>query len=136
MGHVYATVTLTNYREALQARLGQFDPAQVHTLTTEALIDTGATHCVIPLALAERLALVLLSEIPVAYANGTHEAVPESEVVTIGLMGREAKKPMLVMGCQVLLGVTVLEEMDLVADTVRGQLMPNLGTRDQPLFRV
>ena len=136
MGHVYTTVTLTNYREAILARLGQFDPAQVHTLTTEALIDTGATHCVIPLALAEQLGLVLLSETPVAYANGTQEAVPESEVVSIGLMGREAKKPMLVMGEQVLLGVTVLEEMDLVADTARGLLLPNLGTHDQPLFRV
>jgi clan AA aspartic protease len=136
MGHVYTTVTLTNYREALLARLGQFDPARVHTLTTEALIDTGATHCVIPLALAEQLGLVLLSTTPVAYANGAHEAVPESEVVTIGLLGREAKKPMLVMGEQVLLGVTVLEEMDLVVDTVRGVLLPNLGTHDHPLFRV
>lgn len=33
-------------------------------------------------------------------------------------------------------GALVLEGLDLAVDCLRGQLMPTLGTRDQPLFRV
>ena len=41
MGQVHVQVTLTNYREAVLARLGQLDPTQVHRYETEALVDTG-----------------------------------------------------------------------------------------------
>ncbi|HEY5868781.1 MAG TPA: hypothetical protein VI542_25010 [Candidatus Tectomicrobia bacterium] len=40
------------------------------------------------------------------------------------------------MGDTVLLGAIVLEGLDRAVDCLRGQLLPNLGTRDQPLFRV
>ena len=42
----------------------------------------------------------------------------------------------MIMGTHVLLGVTVLEKLDLVVDTLRGRLIPNAGTIDQPVFRV
>src|SRR5262245_3151288 len=48
VGQVQVQVTLTNYREAVLARLGQFDANQVHRYETEALIDTGAVQSVIP----------------------------------------------------------------------------------------
>ena len=42
----------------------------------------------------------------------------------------------MIMGTHVLLGVTVLEKLDLVVDTLRLRLIPNQGTIDQPVFRV
>jgi hypothetical protein len=39
-------------------------------------------------------------------------------------------------GEHVLLGVTVLEELDLIVDCQRNQLVPYQGTQDQPVFRV
>ena len=42
LGQVHVRVILTNYREAVLARLGQFDPSQVHRYETEALVDAGA----------------------------------------------------------------------------------------------
>jgi hypothetical protein len=42
----------------------------------------------------------------------------------------------MIMGTHVLLGVTVLEKLDLVVDTLRQRLVPNQGTIDQPVFRV
>ena len=42
----------------------------------------------------------------------------------------------MVLGEHVLLGVTVLEELDFAVDPVRQQLIPNQGTWDQPVFRV
>ena len=41
MGQVHVRVTLTNYREALLAHLGQLPADQVHHYETEALVDTG-----------------------------------------------------------------------------------------------
>ena len=57
MGQVHVQVLLTNHREAVMARLGQFDVSRVHRYATEALIDTGAVRSTLPAAVAERLAL-------------------------------------------------------------------------------
>ncbi len=54
MGPEPVRVTLTTYREAILARLGQLPANQVHHYETEALVDTGAMQCVIPPAVAER----------------------------------------------------------------------------------
>jgi len=68
MGQVPVPVTLTNYREAVLARLGQFDVSQVHRYETEALIDTGAVQSVIPSAVADRLGLMRLRCTDAQYA--------------------------------------------------------------------
>jgi hypothetical protein len=41
-----------------------------------------------------------------------------------------------VLGEQILLGVIVLEELDLRVDCNRNRLVPYQGTWDQPVFRV
>ena len=136
MGQVHVQVILTNYREAVLARLGQLDASQVHRYETEALIDTGATRSVLPPAVAERLDLIRLDHIEAQYANGTFEEVDLSEVFTIELLGRRANEDAMIMGAHILLGVTVLEKLDLMVDCNRHRLIPYQGTFDQPVFRV
>jgi clan AA aspartic protease len=136
MGQVHVQVILTNYREAVLARLGQLDASQVHRYETEALIDTGATRSVLPPAVAERLGLMRLDHIEAQYANGTFEEVDLSEVFTIELLGRRANEDAMIMGAHILLGVTVLEKLDLMVDCNRNRLVPYQGTFDQPVFRV
>lgn len=136
MGQVHVQVTLTNYREAVLARLGQLPAEQVHRCETEALIDTGAVQSVLPLALAEQLGLLHLDQTVAQMADGTTTAVDISEVFTIEIMGRRTHEDAMLMGTHVLLGVTVLEKLDLAVDTKRQRLLPNLGTLDQPMFRV
>ena len=136
MGQVHVQVILTNYREAVLARLGQLDASQVHRYETEALIDTGATRSVLPPAVAERLGLIRLDHIEAQYANGTCEEVDLSEVFTIELLGRRANEDAMIMGAHILLGVTVLEKLDLMVDCNRHRLIPYQGTFDQPVFRV
>ena len=136
MGQVHVQVILTNYREAVLARLGQLDASQVHRYETEALIDTGATRSVLPPAVAERLGLIRLDHIEAQYANGTFEEVDLSEVFTIELLGRRANEDAMIMGAHILLGVTVLEKLDLMVDCNRHRLVPYQGTFDQPVFRV
>ena len=136
MGQVHVQVVLTNYREEVLARLGQLPAEQVHRYETEALIDTGAFQSVLPPSVADRLGLLRLGHTVAQMANGTTEEVDTSEVFTVEIMGRQMHEDAMIMGTHVLLGVTVLEKLDLVVDTLRQRLMPNQGTIDQPVFRV
>ena len=136
MGQVHVQVVLTNYREAVLARLGQFDVSQVHRYETEALIDTGAVQSVIPSAVADRLGLMRLRRTDAQYADGRIEEVDLAEVVIIEMLGRQIEITPMVLGEHVLLGAMVLEGLDLMVDCHSNRLVPSQGTWDQPVFRV
>jgi clan AA aspartic protease len=136
MGQVHVQVVLTNYREAVLARLGQLDVSQVHRYETEALIDTGAVQSVIPSAVADRLGLMRLRHTDAQYADGRIEEVDLAEVVIIEMLGRQIEITPMVLGEHVLLGVMVLEGLDLMVDCHNNRLVPSQGTWDQPVFRV
>ena len=136
MGQVHVQVVLTNYREAVLARLGQFDVSQVHRYETEALIDTGAVQSVIPSAVADRLGLMRLRHTDAQYADGRIEEVDLAEVVIIEMLGRQIEITPMVLGEHVLLGVMVLEGLDLMVDCHSNRLVPSQGTWDQPVFRI
>lgn len=135
MGQLHVQVTLHNMRKLVMARLGHLDIAHVHTVETEALVDTGAMHLVVPPAMADQLGLLRLRTQAVAMADGRDGVYDQTEAVTIALMGRSFDVSALVMGHTVLLGAIVLEGLDLAVDPVRHRLMPNLGTWERPLFR-
>jgi clan AA aspartic protease len=135
MGQLHAQVTLHNMRELVMARLGHLESTQVHTVETEALVDTGALHLVVPDTLAAQLGLLRLRTQAVAMADGRDGVYDQTEAVTIALLGRSFDVSALVMGHTVLLGAIVLEGLDLAVDPTRQRLMPNLGTWEQPLFR-
>ncbi len=136
MGQVHVQVTLINYREAVLARLGQLEASQVHRYETEALIDTGAVQSVVPAAVADRLGLMRLRRTDAKYADGRVEEVDLAEVVTVEMLGRQIEITPMVLGEHVLLGVMVLEGLDLMVDCHRNRLVPSQGTWDQPVFRI
>jgi len=136
MGQVHIRVMLTNHREEVMARLGQLTPDQVHRHETEALIDTGAVQSALPAAIANRLGLFRLKRTDAQYADGRVEEVDVTEAVTVEILGRETVITPMVLGEQILLGVLVLEGLDLMVDTLRQRLVPYQGTTDQPVFRI
>jgi clan AA aspartic protease len=136
MGQVHVQVILTNHREVVMARLGQLDASRVHRYETEALIDTGAVRSAIPAAVAERLGLFRLRKTEAKYADGRVEEVDMTEAVTVEILGRETEMAPMILGEQILLGVIVLEGLDLMVDCNRNRLVPYQGTWDQPVFRV
>jgi clan AA aspartic protease len=136
MGQVHVQVTLINYREEVLTRLGQLDASQVHRYETEALIDTGAVRSVIPPAVADRLGLLRLDRTEAKYANNAVEEVDVTEVFTVEIFGRRTRTTAMVLGEHILLGVMVLEDLDLMVDCHRNRLVPYQGTWDQPVFRV
>jgi len=136
MGQVHVRVVLTNHREAVMAQFGQLDAHRVHHYETEALIHTGATRSVIPSAVADRLGLFRIRRTDAQYADSRVEEVDVTEAVMVEILGRETAILPMVLGEHVLFGVTVLEELDLMVDCKRHQLVPYQGTPDQPVFRV
>jgi clan AA aspartic protease len=139
MGQVKLPVTLRNTRDVVMARLGHLAPELVHTIEVEALIDTGTLRSVVPPAIADALGLVRLRRTAAQMADGRWGETEMTEPVEIELLvgvPRIATVPVLVMGDHVLLGAIVLEETDLAVDCTRGRLVPNVGTWEQPVFRV
>ena len=136
MGQVHVRVILTNHREEVMARLGQLAPEQVHRYETEALINTGAVRAAIPVTVAERLGLFRLRKTDTKYTDRRVEEVDVTEAVTVEILGRETEMNPMILGEQILLGVLVLEGLDLMVDCNRNRLVPYQGTWDQPVFRV
>jgi predicted aspartyl protease len=99
-------------------------------------MDTGATRSVLPPFVAERLGLIRLSRTEARYANGLLEEVDVTEPFLVEILGRETSDDAMVLGEDVLLGVTILEKLDLLVDCTRQRLMPNPAHPDQPVFRV
>jgi len=138
MSQLSVPVILRNAREYVLARHGHLDLAAVHTYETpHALIDTGALHVVLPRLVAEQLGLLLMGWTETTrMANGLFYDADVTEGVYVEIMHRQTLVHALVMGDTVLIGALVLEGIDLAVDCKRGQLLPNLGTWDQPVFRV
>jgi predicted aspartyl protease len=137
VGQLYVPVTLRNAREYVLARHGHLAADQVHTYESpHALVDTGALHVVLPPHVAEQLGLLLMGYTGAAMADGRLVQGEMSEPVTIELLRRQISINALIMGETILLGALVLEGLDRAVDCARGQLMPDLGTWDQPVFRV
>jgi len=136
VGQVKTEITLRKARDVVMARLGHLPPEQVHTYTTQGLIDTGATRSVLPPFVAEQLGLLRLSRTEARYAHGLLEEVDVTEPFLVEILGRETSDDAMVLGEDVLLGVTILEKLDLLVDCTRQRLIPNPAHPDQPVFRV
>lgn len=136
MGQVKIEITIRNARDVVMARLGHLPTGQIHTYTAQALIDTGATRAVLPPFVAEQLGLIRLSRTAARYAHGLLEEVDVTEPFLVAILGRETSDDAMVLGEDVLLGVTILAKLDLLVDCARQRLMPNPAHPDQPVFRV
>ncbi len=136
MGLVHAAVRLTNAREAVLARLGHLPAEQVHSYDTEALVDTGAMWVVLPPFVADQLGLIRMGRTVAQYVSGQSEEVDTTEPFFVEMLGRQMTTSAMVVGQHVLLGVIVLEQLDLLVDPHRQRVIPNPAHPDQPVFRV
>ncbi|HEU0008616.1 MAG TPA: aspartyl protease family protein [Verrucomicrobiae bacterium] len=125
MGEVRVKVRLTNAVDEGNARRGAIKPEQVRSAEVEAMVDTGAIQCVIPLELKEQLGLASAFRKRVRDADGRSEEVDVAEPIRIELEGRPVYEGCLVLGDEVLIGQTALESTDLFVDCVGGRLVPN-----------
>jgi clan AA aspartic protease len=116
--------------------MGHLPATQVHTYETEALVDTGATRSVLSPFVVDQLGLMRIGHTEAQYADGRLEEVDTTEPFYVEILGRQMGTTAMVLGQQVLLGVTILEELDLLVDSRQERLIPNPAHPDQPTFRV
>jgi clan AA aspartic protease len=114
MGLVYATIRLSNPREAaLQA------------LEVDARVDTGAVTLCIPEHISVQLKLSAIEQREVITADGSVHLVPYVGPIQVTFENRTCFTGALVFGDTVLMGAVPLEDMDLVIQPREHKLSVN-----------
>lgn len=116
MGEVRVQVKLINATDERLVNRGLLNPNLLRVYETQALVDTGATRTVIPMKIVQLLGLRISGQQKAKYADARQETVGLTSSVTIQMEGLEATQTTLVAGDEVLIGQTVLEELNLLVD--------------------
>jgi predicted aspartyl protease len=117
MGIVYAEITLKNAYDVAKARDGTIPEKEIHTVTTKALVDTGAATLIINEETCQKLGLTITGLRRATLADGAEASYRVTEPVDIHWKDR-------LTSCRsiVLPGDIPLEDLDLIVDPVRQEL--------------
>jgi clan AA aspartic protease len=136
MGEIRVDVQLTNAIDEGNARRGSISQDDVRRCHADAMVDTGAVRAAIPASVIEQLGIQVRGERVAEYADGRTEVVGVTEPIIFEIMGRDTMEEALVLGNEVLIGQTILEKLDLLADCARQRLIPNPKHPEQPVSKV
>jgi clan AA aspartic protease len=125
MGTVYSDIILKKALDVGKAREGIIPEQEVRAATVRALVDTGASTLVINEEIREKLGLVVEGMRRATLADGASAPYQVTEPVKIYWGKRETTcQPIVIPGAkEVLLGAIPLEDMDLIVDPQRQQLV-------------
>jgi clan AA aspartic protease len=136
MGEIRVKVLLTNAADEMANRRRKLKKSAIRRFEADALVDTGAVRSVIPPHVMEALGVMSRGNRVAEYADGRKESVAVTESIIFEVMGRDTLEEALVLGDEVLIGQTVLEKLDLLADCANRRLIPNPAHPDQPVTKV
>jgi len=136
MGEIRVKVRLTNAVDEALMRDGKLPRDQVRSYDADAMVDTGAVRTVIPAEVMQRLGMGTHGLRVAEYADGRKDTVELTGPLIVDIFGRETFDDALVLGDEVLIGQTVLEKLDLWADSTGKRLVPNPAHPDQPVTKV
>jgi clan AA aspartic protease len=136
MGTVYAELILKNAVDVGSAWRGYITEKEVHQVAVRALVDTGAGTLVIGDDICQKLGLSIKGLRGVTLAGGEHVVGKITEPVEIHWNERFSTFLALVLPGEheVLLGAIPLEDMDLIVDPKRQELIGAHG--DEVITRV
>ena len=138
MGYVQATIELTNGWELENARRGLIDKDEVRTMDILVLVDTGSMNLCINEVVREALQLPLMDRKRSVLANG---CVIECDIAG-PIYVRFKNRNCLILATvlpgdnECLLGAIPLEEMDIMVDPKRGELVVNPAHPDYSIHRI
>jgi predicted aspartyl protease len=127
MGRFAVEIEIANNRDVENSLGGHLDPGKVRRATIRAVVDSGATRLVLPLAVVKELGLPLKeNKIKVRYADGRRGLRSEAGAVHLRLQGREDVFSAVVEPKRdtALLGAIVLEDLDFLVDCTKLRLVP------------
>lgn len=136
MGEIRVKVLLTNSTDEALHRRRKLKKADIRRFEADALVDTGAVRSVIPVHVMEKLGILARGQRVAEFADGRKETVGVTEPIIFDILGRDTLEEALVLGDEVLIGQTVLEKLDLLADCANRRLVPNPAHPDQPVTKV
>lgn len=136
MGEIRVKVRLTNAIDEGLVRRGQLTAVQVRTSEVDAVVDAGAVRCVVPPQVVQQLGLEIRGQRVAEYADGRKESVGVTEPLIVEILHRDTLEDALILGDEVLIGQTVLEKLDLLADCANQRLIPNPAHPNQPVTKV
>ena len=133
MGTIHAEITLKNVKDEAIAQAGHIKSEDIRTATVTAVVDTGAMSLVITEELRQKLGLGVVGEKVAKIANGQRVSCKRTDAVEVKWKNRETVIQALVIpGAQkVLLGVILLEAMDLMVNPVTQELIGVHGDTEE-----
>ena len=136
MGNVYAEITVKNSADVTNAGRGIISDKDVRSLATTALVDTGAATLVINEDMCQKLGLSIEETRTAGLAGGQTAVCKITEPVRIIWNDRHTvcRAWVLPDEDETLLGVIPLEDMDLIIDPKRNELIGAHG--DVPMGRI
>lgn len=136
MGEIRVKVILTNSADEMAHRRRKLKKSAIRRFEANALVDTGAVRSVIPIHVMEKLGVLERGKRVAEYADGRKDTVGITEPIIFDIFGRDTLEEALVLGDDVLIGLTVLNKLDLLADCANRRLVPNPAHPDQPVSKV
>jgi clan AA aspartic protease len=132
MGLVYAGIELISGDDLILARRGYLSPEQVKRLHVTALVDTGAYMLAVNEAIRSQLDLPKVDEQLAELADGTRVRLDIVGPVEIRFENRRANVDAMVLPgeSEVLLGAIPMEDLDVLVDPKRQQLVVNPESPD------
>jgi clan AA aspartic protease len=126
VGRFSVDIEIANNDDQALMHRGFLQPDQVRRETISALVDSGAMALVLPQALVKRLGLRLGGTVKVRYADGRRAQRREAKGVAVKLLGREDTFTAIIEPKRetALLGVFVLEALDLLVDCKTQRVVP------------
>ena len=125
MGIVYAEITLKNSGDIGNVQRGLITEQDICNITVTALVDTGSGTLVINEDIRQKLGLEIQGLRGITIAGGVKQTCKVTEPVHIQWKNRDTACRALVLPGEgdVLLGAIPLEDMDLVVNPVKRELV-------------
>jgi predicted aspartyl protease len=136
MGEIRVKVRLVNAWDDELMRSGNLPRTEVRSYEADTMVDTGAVRSVIPVHVLQAVGAKVRRERVAEYADGRKDVVGISGPVIFEILGRDTLEEALIRGDEVLIGQTVLEKLDLLADCTNRRIIPNPAHPDQPVSKV
>ena len=132
MGLIYADIELVNGADIILAKGNHIGEEEVRRIEVKALVDTGAMHLTINETLRDYLGLVIEERRKGRLADGTVLDLELTGPVKVYFKNRTALVRAMVMPGdeEVLLGAIALEDLDVIVDPVRQELLVNPASPD------
>jgi predicted aspartyl protease len=127
MGKVLVPAKIENLNDLYEVSVGRLKPDDVrHIEVSDALVDTGAMHLILPRRFVEQLGLQRYRTHRAKTTGGTTD-IPMCGMVLLTVQGRDCRMEVgeIPDDCPVLIGQIPLESLDFVVDPIHQRLIGN-----------